>query len=104
MQVTRGMLEAAMKQAVQTGLLPKYADEETYLNRWNSMNQCIQAAIDASREETPNAALSDIITTRDECRTAQRDLIAAADPTGDARLAYGVVADQLTALIKRHGG
>ena len=48
--------------------------------------------------------LADIISFRDECLVAKRDLIPAADPTGDARLAYGVVSDQLTALIKRHSG
>ena len=48
--------------------------------------------------------LADVIAFRDECRTAQRDLIPQADPTGDARLVYGVCADQLTALIERHQG
>ena len=46
--------------------------------------------------------LADVIAFRDECRTAQRELIPQADPTGDARQAYGVCADQLTALIERH--
>ncbi len=46
--------------------------------------------------------LADIIAFRDECRTAQRDLIPAADPTGDARMAYGTCADLLTALIARY--
>ena len=46
--------------------------------------------------------LGDIISLRDECRNAQRDLIPAADPTGDARMAYGIVADHLTAMILRH--
>lgn len=54
MQVTQEMLEAAMKAAVQTGLLPKYADGDTYLKRWDAMKQCIQAAIDAAPEVTPN--------------------------------------------------
>lgn len=46
--------------------------------------------------------LTDVITFRSECRMAQQNLIPAADPTGDARLAYGVCADALTAMIERH--
>lgn len=49
-----------------------------------------------------NVLLADIIAIRDECRIAQRLLAPADDPTGDARLAYGVCADQLAALIERH--
>ena len=48
------------------------------------------------------ALLADIVSFRDECLVAKLELISAADPTGDARLAYGVVTDQLTELIKRH--
>ena len=55
-------------------------------------------------ETVLKALLAEIVSFRDECLAAQRDLIPAADPNGDARLAYGVVADQLTALMKRHGG
>lgn len=55
MQVTQDMLEAAMKAAVRTELLPKYADGETYLKRWDAMKQCIQAAIDAAPEVPSNA-------------------------------------------------
>lgn len=46
MEVTQEMLEAAMKKAVETGLLPKFADGDTYLQRWGAMKQCLQAALD----------------------------------------------------------
>lgn len=48
MVVTDEMLQAAMQKAVETGLLPKFADPETYLKRWDGMKQCIQAALDAA--------------------------------------------------------
>lgn len=52
----------------------------------------------------PNdSLLSEIILFRNECRAARKTMIPAADPTGDARLAFKVVADQLTELIKRYG-
>jgi len=58
----------------------------------------------ASAVSELKALLADISSFRDQCRTAQRALIPAADPRGGARMAYGVAADQLDALIKRHGG
>lgn len=77
------------------------------------INERITLAMAAEREacakvcddmaDKMEALLADISNFRDQCRTAQRDLIPAADPTGDARMAYGVAADQLDALIKRHG-
>ena len=45
--------------------------------------------------------LAEIITLRDEARSAQINLIPAFDPTGDARMAYGVVADRLDKIIAR---
>lgn len=55
-----------------------------------------------SRSQVSHISLLDeVIAFRDECRTAQRELIPQADPTGDARRAYGVCADQLTALLER---
>ena len=45
--------------------------------------------------------LADVITLRDEARTVQRYLIPLADPTGDARLAYGVMADRLDQIIEQ---
>lgn len=48
MQVTEEMLAAAMKKAVESGLLPKHADSETYLKKWDGMKQCLQAALDVA--------------------------------------------------------
>lgn len=50
------------------------------------------------------ALLADIVACRDECRDAEKNLLPAADPRWDARIAFGTVANQLDALIKRHGG
>jgi len=43
--------------------------------------------------------LAEVIRVRDECLSAHRGLLPEADPSGDARLAYGVVADRLTEII-----
>ena len=43
--------------------------------------------------------LGEIKRVRDECRAACSDLLPSADPLGDARMAYGVVADRLTEII-----
>jgi hypothetical protein len=48
MQVSEEMLAAAMKKAVETGMLAKHADEVTYLKNWNGMKQALQAALDAA--------------------------------------------------------
>lgn len=48
MEVSPKMLEAAMKKAVETGLLPKNADMDTYNKHWAGMKQCIQAALDVA--------------------------------------------------------
>lgn len=46
MQCTEEMLEAAVKKAVQVGLLPKYADgEQQYLRNWNNMRAVVEAAL-----------------------------------------------------------
>lgn len=45
-KVTKEMLEAAMEKAVQTGMLPKYVDQETALINWASMKSVVQAALD----------------------------------------------------------
>lgn len=45
-EVTQEMLEAAMKKAVETGLIPKHVDEETYLKNWASLKAVLQAALD----------------------------------------------------------
>lgn len=48
MQVTEEMLAAAMKKAVESGVLPKHVDETTYLKNWAGMKQALQAALDAA--------------------------------------------------------
>lgn len=48
MEVTHEMLTAAMKKAVETGMLPKQVDEDTYLKNWSGMKQALQAALDAA--------------------------------------------------------
>jgi len=53
MEVTQEMLEAAMKKAVQTGLVPKHVDGDTYLKNWDAMKQCLQAAQDVAPIVTP---------------------------------------------------
>jgi hypothetical protein len=45
-EVTQEMLEAAMKKAVETGLIQTHVDQETYLKNWSSMKVVLQAALD----------------------------------------------------------
>lgn len=59
MQVSQEMLNAAMKKAVETGLLPKYADTDTYLKQWEAMRHCLQAAQDVAASEAMTAAQAD---------------------------------------------
>lgn len=48
-EVTHEMLAAAMKKAVETGLVAKGAvDTETYMKNWDAMKASIQAALDAA--------------------------------------------------------
>ena len=42
------MLSVAMKKAVETGVLPKHVDEDTYLKNWSGMKHVLQAALDAA--------------------------------------------------------
>jgi len=48
MIVTDDMLIAAMKQAVKLGIFPKFTDEETYLQHWDSMRKVLEAAFEES--------------------------------------------------------
>lgn len=50
--LTYKMLTAAMKKAVERRLFPKNVDTETYLENWETMILCIQAAIDATEGES----------------------------------------------------
>jgi hypothetical protein len=45
---TQPMLEAAMKVAVASGLIAKYADGESYLRNWDGMKACVNAALAAA--------------------------------------------------------
>jgi hypothetical protein len=44
-EVTHEMLHAAMKKAVETGVMPKMADEEKYLSNWAAMRKILEAAL-----------------------------------------------------------
>jgi len=54
----------------------------------------------ATRVAELEGLLWEITVLRDETRDAQRLLLPAADPTGDARLAYGIIADRLDAALR----
>ena len=45
MEVTDGMVQAAIKQAVKDKIVPSHAHEEMYLHHWDSMKRIIEAAI-----------------------------------------------------------
>lgn len=47
-QVTDAMLEAAMKAAVATGMLPKQLDSATYLKNWGTMRQVLGVALEVA--------------------------------------------------------
>lgn len=51
-EVTDKMLEAAMREAVKTGLLKKYADGETYMKNWEAMRRVLSVALDAAPESS----------------------------------------------------
>ena len=46
--VTDEMQVAAVRKAVEFGLLPKYASDDDYLRNYNMIREIIQAAIDAA--------------------------------------------------------
>jgi hypothetical protein len=48
-----------------------------------------------------DALLREVAVMRDECRVAQRDLLPVADPTGDARMTYGICADRMDKILAR---
>ena len=53
MECTEEMLIAAVKKAVEIGLLPKYAaGEETYLKNWNGIRAIVEAALDKAPSMT----------------------------------------------------
>lgn len=51
MECTPEMLQAAMKKAVEVGLVPKYtAGEEEYLRLWRAVESVVKAALDESKQ------------------------------------------------------
>lgn len=62
---------------------------------------CEVVTIDEFKQlEAENAKLKAMIQELlNECSTAKRELLPQADPTGDARLAYGIVADRLAEIL-----
>ena len=42
METNESGLQRAMRMAVESGMLPKYADEETYLRNWQTMRHIIE--------------------------------------------------------------
>ncbi|WP_181159284.1 hypothetical protein [Burkholderia contaminans] len=52
--VTDKMLQAAMKMAVEVGIVPKQVDTDTYLMNWEGIKAVLQASLDAERP-TPDA-------------------------------------------------
>ena len=47
MEITQTMLEAAVKKAVEVGLLPRMGDMESYVANWEAVQSIVQAALDA---------------------------------------------------------
>ena len=46
MEATQEMLEAAVKKAVEVGLLPRLSDTESYVTNWKAIRAVVQAALD----------------------------------------------------------
>lgn len=47
--VTDKMLQAALKMAVEVGLVPTQVDTDTYLRNWEGLKAVLQASRDAER-------------------------------------------------------
>ncbi len=50
MQITYEMLHAAIKKAVELGMIPKYVSLDDSENKWQKMKEVLQAAINKSEE------------------------------------------------------
>jgi hypothetical protein len=50
-EVAEAMLQAAMKKAVEVGLVPKQLDADTYLKNWDGMKAVLQAALDVDSRQ-----------------------------------------------------
>jgi len=46
MEISSEMLAAAVKKAVELGVIPKWADEETYMSNWNNIKSIVAASIE----------------------------------------------------------
>ncbi|MBK5550199.1 MULTISPECIES: hypothetical protein [unclassified Pseudomonas] len=46
--VTNEMLKAAMKKAIEIGLIPRHSHLDGYLKSWESLGLVIQAALEAT--------------------------------------------------------
>jgi len=57
MEVTDGMVHAAIKQAVKDKILPSHAHEEMYLHHWASVERMIKAAINAEGKQLSSLQL-----------------------------------------------
>ena len=58
MEITRQMLEAAMREAVAQGLLKKIAPLDTYEHSWSAMRKVLEAALRACDADTAGTELS----------------------------------------------
>lgn len=75
-ECTQPMLEAAMKAAVASGVIAKYADEEAYLRNWDSIKACVNAALaaapsPASQPVAPETAQPDYRVYDEACNLAK---------------------------------
>jgi hypothetical protein len=51
MQITEEMVSAAMKKAVEVGLIPRYANgEDEYLRYWEGIHKILESALEALSE------------------------------------------------------
>lgn len=49
---TNEMLKAAMRKAIETGLIPSYSHLDGYLRSWESLALVVQSAVDAAPTTT----------------------------------------------------
>lgn len=74
MKINDEMLTAAMKKAVEAGIVPKYTDGETYLRYWGDMKACLEAALGHCQEKKMSAATMNEV---ERLRTENKRLISA---------------------------
>lgn len=56
--ITNEMLKAAMRKAIETGLIPSYSHLDGYLRSWENLASVVQTAVDATPiiEPPPNCS------------------------------------------------